>query len=144
MPDILTPERRSKLMSKVKGKDTDIEKIVRSALHRRGLRFRKHASYLPGKPDIVLPKYRTVIFVHGCFWHGHENCKRGKLPETRQEFWKRKIEGNVKRDKDNVRALEDMGWHVLLVWECSIKHRKAVEVEAALSKMAESITAQNA
>jgi DNA mismatch endonuclease (patch repair protein) len=143
MPDILTPERRSRLMSKVKGRDTDIEKIVRSALHRKGFRFRKNVSHLPGKPDLVLPKYRTVIFVHGCFWHGHDGCKRGKLPETRREFWQRKIEGNIERDKNNVLALEKAGWHVLLVWECAIKHRKAVEIEAALSELAESVTAHN-
>jgi DNA mismatch endonuclease (patch repair protein) len=130
-------------MSKVKVRDTDIEKIVCSALHRRGLRFRKNVSLLPGKPDIVLPKYRTVIFVHGCFWHGHYGCKRGKLPVTRPEFWQRKIEGNIKRDKDNVRSLENMGWRVLLVWECAIKHRKAVEIEAALSELVDTVTVYN-
>lgn len=140
MPDILSPEQRSRLMSKVKVRDTDIEKVVRSALHRRGLRFRKNVSHLPGKPDIVLPKYGTVIFVHGCFWHGHPRCKRAKLPETRREFWQKKIEGNVRRDQENASALESLGWQVLLVWECVIKHKKSAEIATALSELVESIT----
>jgi DNA mismatch endonuclease (patch repair protein) len=121
MVDKITPEQRSSVMSKVKGKDTKIERYVRSALHRQGFRFRKNVSDLPGKPDIVLPKYKCVIFINGCFWHQHEGCKRATIPQTRTEYWLNKLAGNVERDKLNKIKLEMQGWKVLTLWECSFR-----------------------
>lgn len=121
MADRITPEQRSSAMSKVKGQNTKIEVYVRSVLHAKGFRFRKNVKSLPGKPDIVLPKYRTVIFINGCFWHQHEKCKRSTLPKTRTEFWSNKLAGNVTRDKSNIEKLRLMGWKVLTVWECSLR-----------------------
>jgi DNA mismatch endonuclease (patch repair protein) len=135
----MTPAQRSRAMSKVRGKDTGIERFVRSALHRRGFRFRKNVSFLPGRPDIVLPKYQTVIFVHGCFWHGHQNCKAAKLPETRREFWENKIFGNVTRDAKHIRALQETGWKVLIIWECALKYKNDSEKEAAIERLIENI-----
>jgi DNA mismatch endonuclease (patch repair protein) len=137
----MTPAQRSRAMAKVRGKDTGIEKFVRSSLHRKGYRFRKNVSTLPGHPDIVLPKYNTVVFVHGCFWHGHENCKASKLPETRHEFWKEKISGNVKRDQIHVQALRKSGWKVLIIWECSLKYKGTSEREAAIETLVKAIVA---
>lgn len=139
MPDIMTTAQRSRAMSKVRGKDTGIERFVRSALHRRGFRFRKNVAGLPGRPDIVLPKYRTVVFVHGCFWHSHENCKASKLPETRREFWEQKISGNVVRDVKHARELREGGWKVLIIWECALKYKSTSDKEAAVEALAESI-----
>lgn len=139
MPDVMTPAQRSRAMSKVRGKDTGIEKFVRSQLHRKGFRFRKHVANLPGRPDIVLPKYNTVIFVHGCFWHGHENCKASKLPETRREFWEKKISGNVTRDTKHIEALSAIGWKVLIIWECSLKYKSTVEKDEAIEGLAKLI-----
>jgi DNA mismatch endonuclease (patch repair protein) len=135
----MTPAQRSHAMSKVRGKDTGIERFVRSALHRRGFRFKKNVADLPGRPDIVLPKYRTVIFVHGCFWHGHKNCRASKLPETRREFWEQKISGNVVRDGKHAQALYDNGWKVLTIWECSLKYKSVIDREAAVEALVESI-----
>jgi DNA mismatch endonuclease (patch repair protein) len=139
MPDIMTTAQRSRAMSAVKGKDTGIERFVRSALHRRGFRFKKNVARLPGRPDIVLPKYHTVVFVHGCFWHGHENCKASKLPETRREFWEQKISGNIVRDAKHAQALRDSGWKVLVIWECSLKYKSISDKEAAVESLAQSI-----
>jgi DNA mismatch endonuclease, patch repair protein len=108
-------------MSRIKGRDTRPEVQLRSLLHRRGFRFRLHSKDLPGKPDIILPRYRTVIFVHGCFWHRHSGCKNATLPTTRREFWLAKLEGNVARDAKNQRALEEEGWTVIVVWECELE-----------------------
>lgn len=135
----MTTAQRSRAMSKVRGKDTGIERFVRSALHRRGFRFRKNVAGLPGRPDIVLPKYRTVVFVHGCFWHSHENCKASKLPETRREFWEQKISGNVVRDVKHARELREGGWKVLIIWECALKYKSTSDKEAAVEALAESI-----
>ena len=122
MSDVLTPEQRHKCMSAIKGKDTKPEKIVRSMVHRMGYRFRLHKKDLPGKPDIVLPKLNKIIFVHGCFWHMH-NCKYGRVfPKTNKEFWQHKREGNVIRDRRNIEELENIGWKVLIIWECEIKN----------------------
>jgi len=110
-------------MSRVRSKNTKPELEVRSLLHKLGYRFTVNASNnkeLPGKPDIVLPKFRTVIFVHGCFWHRHSNCSKSKLPETRKEWWTKKIEENKRRDERNFNELKAMGWNTLVVWECSI------------------------
>lgn len=121
MADFMTNLQRSRAMSAVRGTETEIERTLRSQLHRKGFRFRKNVNKLPGRPDIVLPKHRCVVFVHGCFWHHHMNCKRSKLPTTRQAFWNKKIGDNVKRDQRQIRALRQDGWKVITVWECSLK-----------------------
>ncbi len=119
--DIWTKEKRSYVMSKIQSKDTTPEKKVRGLLHHMGYRFRLHLKNLPGKPDIVLPKYRKVIFVHGCFWHMHKNCIDGKIPRTNYEIWKTKFEKNIKRDKINIKKLKKENWKVLVLWECEIE-----------------------
>jgi DNA mismatch endonuclease (patch repair protein) len=121
MTDFMTQEQRKRCMSHVKGKDTIPEIIIRKALWQAGFRY-SLKSKLPGKPDIVLPKYRAVIFVHGCFWHSHPGCQKSKLPSTRKEFWTSKITANVQRDKRNVSELRKMGWRVAVIWECSLKN----------------------
>ena len=108
-------------MSRIKGRDTAPELKLRSLLHRAGFRFRLHVRDLPGKPDIVLPKYRAAIFVHGCFWHRHKGCRNATKPSTRTEFWQDKFDGNVERDRRNRAALEEAGWTVITVWECELK-----------------------
>jgi DNA mismatch endonuclease (patch repair protein) len=108
-------------MSHIAGKETKPEIWVRKFLFAHGFRFRKNVKDLPGKPDIALPKYKTVIFVHGCFWHGHD-CKRGALPKSNFEFWKEKIAGNIERDERNIIELEQQGWHVIVIWDCEIKN----------------------
>lgn len=117
----MTPEQRSRCMAAIKGKDTNPELIVRKYLFSRGLRFRIQVRKLPGNPDIVLPKYKTVIFVDGCFWHGHEGCRYFRLPKSNVEFWKEKIERNVARDVRNEAELKALGWRIIRVWECEIK-----------------------
>ena len=121
MVDSLTPEKRSWNMSRISGKNTKPELAVRSLLHRQGFRFRVNRTDLPGKPDIVLKKHKTVVFVHGCFWHRHKGCSDASTPKTRTQFWQKKFDGNVARDKRNVRALRESGWNVIVVWECEIK-----------------------
>ncbi|WP_285827655.1 very short patch repair endonuclease [Bacteroides acidifaciens] len=121
MTDIKTKEERSRNMAAIKGKDTKPEMIVRKYLFSRGLRFRVQVRKLPGNPDIVLPKYKTVIFVNGCFWHGHEGCRYFRLPKSNIEFWEEKIERNVARDVRNEAELKALGWRVVRVWECEIK-----------------------
>lgn len=113
-------------MAQVKGRDTRPEKAVRSLLHRMGYRFRLQKKCLPGKPDIILPRFRTAIFVHGCFWHRHPGCKRASMPATNVEYWRRKFERNVTRDAANKAALENDGWRVLIVWECELKDLAAL------------------
>jgi DNA mismatch endonuclease, patch repair protein len=108
-------------MSKISGNETKPEIIVRRFLFAQGYRYRKNDKRYPGKPDIILPKYKTAVLVHGCFWHGH-HCKFGKLPKTRKEFWAKKISDNIKRDKKNQSELEAMGWKVLIVWQCNLKN----------------------
>ncbi len=110
-------------MSKVLGKETKPEILVRKFLFEKGFRYRKNDKRYPGKPDIVLPKYKTVIFIHGCFWHGH-NCSAGKLPETKKEFWQNKIDSNIVRDKKNQHELKNLGWKVIVVWQCELKNKK--------------------
>ena len=121
MPDVHTPAQRSFNMSRVRGKDTKPELLVRQFLHATGYRFRLHRKDLPGKPDIVLPKRRTVIFVHGCFWHKHEGCRYFVVPKTRTEFWMDKIGRNVVNDERQQTELRAAGWRVLVVWECELK-----------------------
>ena len=121
MADVKTPEQRSRNMAAIRGKDTKPEMIVRKYLFSQGLRFRVQVRKLPGTPDIVLPKYKTVIFVNGCFWHGHEGCKYFRLPKSNVEFWKEKIERNVARDARCETELKALGWYVIRVWECEFK-----------------------
>ncbi|MDR0332435.1 MAG: DNA mismatch endonuclease Vsr [Dysgonamonadaceae bacterium] len=121
MPDIYSKQKRSEIMSHISGKETKPEIMVRKFLFVNGFRFRKNVKDLPGKPDIVLPKYKTVIFIHGCFWHGH-TCKRGALPETNIDFWKTKIGGNTERDKKNITELQNQGWKVIVIWQCEIRN----------------------
>ena len=120
MASSIDARKRSAMMARVRGKDTAPELHVRRLLHARGLRFRLHRKDLPGRPDIVLPGLRIAIFVHGCFWHGH-NCPRGKPPASNRDFWLPKLEANRRRDRDSVEALERQGWRVEIVWECSLK-----------------------
>lgn len=108
-------------MSDIRSKNTKPEILIRSALHAQGFRFRIQRKDLPGKPDIVLPKYKTIIFVHGCFWHRHPGCKYAYTPKSNVEFWKNKLEGNLVRDLRTKKTLEEMGWRVLIVWECEVK-----------------------
>jgi DNA mismatch endonuclease, patch repair protein len=118
--DVFSREKRSQIMSRVSGKNTKPELIVRSSLHNMGYRFRLHRSDLPGKPDITLPKFKKVIFVHGCFWHGHRGCRRSKRPSTNKKFWQEKLDKNMERDKLNIKNLKEFGWDVLVVWTCEV------------------------
>ena len=138
MADIKTPEERSRNMAAIRGKDTKPEMIVRKYLFSRGLRFRVQVRKLPGNPDIVLPKYKTVIFVNGCFWHGHEGCKYYRLPKSNIEFWEQKIKNNVFRDGRNENELKSLGWRVIRVWECDI--RKVTGREEYLQHLYDTIT----
>ena len=125
--DRLTPERRSWLMSRVKAKDTWPELIVRRKAHALGLRFRLHRKDLPGTPDLVFPKYRAVVFIHGCFWHRHAGCPKAGMPKSRVRFWKEKFARNVKRARRDVRRLSNLGWSVSVIWECETKNPATVE-----------------
>ena len=120
MPDTLTTEQRHRCMSHIRSKNTKPEVLVRKELFRRGYRYRINVSKLPGKPDIVLPKYKTAIFVNGCFWHGHEGCKRFVLPKSNREYWEFKIRRNQQRDKEIIFKLQQAGWGVIIVWECEL------------------------
>ena len=122
MTDIYIKAKRSDIMSKISGKETKPEVIVRKFLFANGFRYRKNDKRLPGKPDIVLPKYKTVVFVHGCFWHRHKDCNYSKLPDTNTEFWEKKINANVLRDKKNQKELDKLGWKHLKVWQCSLSN----------------------
>lgn len=121
MADVHTPEQRSYNMSRIRGKDTKPEELVRKYLFSHGFRYRKNDARLPGKPDIVLPKYKAVIFVNGCFWHAHEGCRYFVWPKNNADFWKKKIESNVERDAKNYQLLKNLGWNVLIIWECELK-----------------------
>ena len=126
--DVFSKEKRSQIMSRVSGKNTKPEIVVRSLLHKMGYRFRLHRKDLPGKPDITLPKYKKVIFVHGCFWHGHPGCSRSKRPATNQKFWSEKLDKNIERDKVSVNALSQLGWEVLTVWSCEVKDTNKLKI----------------
>ena len=127
MVDKLDAGRRSANMARVRGKDTGPEMRVRWVAHRMGLRYRLHRKDLPGKPDLVFPKHRLAIFVHGCFWHRHTGCSRASAPATRPEFWQAKFEGNVARDERQQKTLKSLGWRVLILWECQLKDEEAIE-----------------
>lgn len=133
--DGLTPERRSWNMSRIRSKDTKIEVKVRQYLFSKGLRFRKNDKRYPGKPDVVLPKYKTVIFVNGCFWHMHNNCKQGRLPKSNVEFWGKKMERNVANDLLHKKQLEEMGWKVIVLWECELKKDFENKMEETLRSL---------
>lgn len=138
MTDTKTPAERSENMSRIRSIDTKPEEIVRKYLFNHGFRYRKNDKRYPGKPDIVLPKYRTVIFVNGCFWHMH-GCSRSRLPHSNQEYWKPKIKRNIERDAENKQKLEKDGWNVIIVWECELKKRVA---EERLSRLCDEIKRQ--
>ena len=125
--DFITPEQRSWNMSRIRNRDTKPELIVRSLLHRKGYRFRLHRKDLPGKPDIVLPRFKKIIFVHGCFWHRHEECRYAYSPKSRVSFWQNKFSQNVKRDKEVKEALSQLGWQVHVIWECETKKAQLME-----------------
>lgn len=128
MPDFMTREQRSILMSRIRAKNTRPEIHLRSILHRAGYRFRLHSRHLPGTPDIVLPRYRTAIFVHGCFWHGHD-CRKGALPKSNTAFWESKIARNRDRDAKQIEALRTDGWRVHIAWECVLERTAAKILE---------------
>jgi len=136
--DRISQEHRSWNMSRIKSQNTKPEILVRSTLHRMGYRFRLHGriskrlfpkGILPGKPDIVMKKYRTVIFIHGCFWHRHEKCKRASIPKTRTEWWNEKLERNIQRDIKNEKDLQHLGWKVVIIWECEIRNKKLIDLQ---------------
>lgn len=121
MTDVYPIEKRSWIMSRVKRRDTQPEVLARSLVHRMGFRFRIHRRELPGNPDIVLPRHKKLIFIHGCFWHGHTGCSRSKRPTTNKNFWNNKLNSNIKRDRKNYKELQRIGWKVLVVWGCETK-----------------------
>lgn len=121
MADVFDPATRSRIMAQVRAKDTLPERRLRSALHRRGFRFRLHSADMPGKPDIVLPAFRAVLFVHGCFWHQHQGCRLATVPATRRSFWVEKFRRNAERDRLAVRRLRSAGWRVRVVWACRVR-----------------------
>ena len=123
MADKFLPKKRSEIMSHVSGKETKPEILVRKYLFAHGFRYRKNVINLPGKPDIVLRKYKTVVFVHGCFWHGHRGCAKAILPITRKAFWENKISGNMLRDRGHISLLKEMNWNVIVVWQCEIQNK---------------------
>lgn len=136
MTDVVDSKTRSRMMAGIKGKNTRPEILVRSALHRRGFRFKLHDKTLPGKPDLVLPKYKAVINIHGCFWHGHD-CKFFKVPSTRTDFWLAKINGNKSRDGLQKEALLEQGWRVLTVWECALRGKKADTLQLTINSISD-------
>lgn len=136
----MTKEARSANMSKIPGSNTEPEETVRKYLFLRGLRFRKNDRRYPGKPDLVLPKYRTVVFINGCFWHCHVGCRDFSIPKSNTEFWQKKLDGNVKRDELNYSKLKGDGWRVIVVWECELKKSNCVE---RLDKIYQEITSES-
>ena len=126
--DRVTKEKRGRIMAAVHSKDTGAELVVRRFLWSRGIRYRTHPIHLPGKPDIAIPRCKLAIFVHGCFWHSHENCSRGRLPKSRVEYWKAKIEANKSRDHLIEEKLKSAGWQYLVIWECQLRTQKAASI----------------
>jgi len=133
--DIWTRKKRSEVMSKIRGKNTKPELLLRKALFSLGYRYRLHRKDLPGKPDIVLPRYRTAIFVHGCFWHYHKNCKEGRIPSTNSNFWNTKLQKNIVRDANNIKKLKRTRWKVIVVWECDIEKKLDVVLRKISKKL---------
>lgn len=128
MTDVHSKEVRSYNMSRIKGKDTKPEILVRKFLFAKGLRYRLHDKKFPGKPDLVFPKYKKIVFIHGCFWHGHEGCKYFVVPKTRTDWWLNKINKNKEKDNNSILKLKEEGWHTIVVWECDLKSKKREEV----------------
>ena len=124
--DHVAPDQRSQIMSRIPSFNTSPELVVRKMLHRSGYRYRLHSSKLPGRPDIILPRLRVAIFVHGCFWHGHQNCQKGRLPKSRIGYWHAKIKTNQERDQRSIESLEQAHWQVAIVWQCQTKDRNAL------------------
>ena len=135
MADVHSPEKRSYNMSRIHDKGTKPEETVRKYLFSKGFRYRKNDPRLPGKPDIVLPKYKTVIFVNGCFWHRHEGCKYFVWPKNNAEFWRKKIMSNVERDNRNYSELKEKGWSVVVIWECELKDRRSETLSSVVESM---------
>lgn len=135
MADSVTREKRSWNMSRIRGKDTGIEVLVRKYLFSKGFRFRKNVSTLPGKPDIVLSKYKTVIFVNGCYWHRHPGCKYSYIPKTNLSFWMQKFEKTVENDQKNIGLLKAAGWTVITLWECDIEHNFEITMESLVNQL---------
>jgi DNA mismatch endonuclease, patch repair protein len=138
LPDIVSPEVRSRMMAGIRSKNTKPEMIVRKGLHRLGLRYRLHDKKLPGKPDLVFPKYRAVLFVHGCFWHGHD-CPAFKWPQSNVEFWREKINANRERDRCDQERLSLAGLRCITAWECQFKLKQKTAIDAALIRLANDI-----
>ena len=136
MVDVVDRQTRSRMMSGIRGKNTRPELLIRKGLHARGFRFRLHGRHLPGKPDLVLPKYSAVIFVHGCFWHGHD-CHLFKWPQSRREFWRTKIMRNREKDAESYARLKEEGWYILTIWECALKGRTRRPLEQVLDMAAD-------
>ena len=134
MPDKMTPQQRHNCMSHIRAKNTRPEVLVRQYLHAAGFRFRIHVKKLPGCPDVVLPKYRTCIFVNGCFWHGHRGCRYAARPKSNAEFWQTKIQNNIRRDELSAQALDTMGWRIITVWECELKKDRREETLRVLAE----------
>lgn len=139
MTDTVSKEKRSEIMSKVKSKDTKIEVLVRKWLFANGFRYKKNDKRFPGTPDIVLPKYKTIIFVNGCFWHGHEGCKLNRMPKSNVEYWRSKIDKNIENDKKNQNLIRALGWNVIVVWECELKGDPKDYLEKLACKIRRSI-----
>jgi len=133
--DRLSREKRSWNMSRIKSKDTKIEIMARKYLFAKGFRYRKNDKRFPGKPDIVLPKYKTVIFINGCFWHMHCGCKYGRLPKSNVDYWKEKLEKNVENDFSHIQQIKNMGWNVIIIWECELKK----DFESTMSSIIEQL-----
>lgn len=135
MADVVSPEKRSQMMAGIRAKDTKPELLLRSGLHKLGFRFRLHRKDLPGRPDLVLPRYNAVVFIHGCFWHGH-GCHLFKWPQNRRDFWQKKIQGNQSRDVITIDRLRRAGWRVLIIWECSLRGSRRLDQKGVLQQAA--------
>jgi DNA mismatch endonuclease (patch repair protein) len=133
MADVVSPEVRSRMMSGIRGKDTKPELLIRSSLHRVGFRYRLHPKALPGKPDMLFPRYEAVLFIHGCFWHGHQ-CNLFRWPQSREDFWREKIQKNVQRDQTQVAQLLERGYRVGTIWECALRGRHKLPLDVVLTR----------
>lgn len=143
MTDIFTKEKRSDIMSHIKGKDTKPEILVRKYLFSQGFRFRKNDKRYAGSPDIVLPKYKTIIFIHGCFWHQHENCKYSHIPKSNQDFWIDKLNKNKERDVQQIEDLNELGFKVIVIWECELKKDTDKTLENLASEIKSNLATKN-
>ena len=143
MTDTVSPAKRSQMMSLIRSKDTKPELVIRKGLHRLGFRYRLHNNKLPGSPDLVFSKYNAICFIHGCFWHGHEDCNLYRLPKSRVAFWRDKIQNNKERDKRNIDYLLANGWRVCIIWECSIKGKTRLDIDELITIVANWIKSSN-